>query len=211
MSVSRRPIANRHEIRHRGRQPAAGRACRSTDPGARWQRGRRGDRDQCGDGPGRATVQRNWRRPLRDRLPGADRRTPRAQRGRLGAGGTDAGASQGARAHINAAGRHPHGDRTGRRRRLGWIAGEARLAPLLRSPGARDHLRGRGLPGFGRDRRALGRAHQQAGLRAIRRGPLSAERPRAARRRGVQESWARGVPPPHRRARPGRLLRRAHR
>ncbi len=45
----------------------------------------------------------------------------------------------------------------------------------------------------------------------IRRGPLSAERPRAARRRDVQEPGARGVAPPHRRARPGRLLRRPDR
>ena len=69
---------------------------------------------------------------------------------------------------ADAAGRHPHRHRAGRRRRLGRAAREARLAAVGRSARAGHLLRGRGLPGLGRDRGALGGAGRQARRRAER-------------------------------------------
>ena len=116
MSVDRRPIANRHQVRHRRRQPAAGRSCGCPDPRARRQRGRRRHRDQCSDGTGRAAVERHWRRSVRHRLRGENRHASRAELRRLGAGRAEPGAAEGGRHQRDAAGWHSfgHGSRRGR-------------------------------------------------------------------------------------------------
>ena len=127
--------------------------------------------DQRGDGPGRAAVERHRRRPVRDRLRGQDRRAPRAQRLRLGAGRADAGAA----ARRRASRAMPQGGIhtvTVPGAVAGWEALRAKLGslPLVRPARAGDLLRRRGLPGLRRHRRALGGARRQAGRRAERRG-----------------------------------------
>ena len=60
----RRPIGGRDDLRHRRREPAAGRARRRADPRARRQRHRRRHRRQRHDRPDGADRQRHRRRPL---------------------------------------------------------------------------------------------------------------------------------------------------
>ena len=107
--------------------------------------------------------------------------------------------------------RHSHGDGARRRGRMGRAAHAARHAADGRPPRRGDLLRGRRVSGVGRDRRALGRVDGQARGGARRQDDLPPQRPRAARRRGVQKPRSRRLAAPDRGARAGRLLRRPDR
>ena len=89
----RRPIESRHELRHRGCQPAPCRARRRPGARTRRERGRRGDCRQRGHGPRRTAHERHRRRSVRHGVRGRRRQADRDQRERMGAERVDARAS----------------------------------------------------------------------------------------------------------------------
>ena len=187
-----RTLEDCDQVRHRCREPAAGRPRGRADSRARRQRRRCRDCRQRGDGARRASEQRSRRRPLRDLLRGQDPQAVRPECGRVGSERAHARVPPVQEIHADAEYGHLLRHRSWCGQGLGDVPRPVRCPATLRPSRARDLLRRGRIPRHGCHLPCMAGSFGQAFRRAPRGGSLSAERPSAACGRDLQESCTGG-------------------